>query len=252
MDPRSRPLIAIDGELCTDGKSELRLRQSYARAVWKAGGMPVALPPLPGSEFAAAVLEFADGVLFSGGDDFNTEALGAGPVHPAAKPVPAEKQAFDVDLARTLLDANLPVLGICYGMQLLALATGGTLHQHLPENLPGAREHRGGTLHPVTALPGSKLATAVGVDPFMVVSRHHQAVAALSADAERDGWVVSARDDQGLIEGIERSTPDSFVVGVQWHPELHDEGGDREHNEALFHAFVAAARERRTHLLGSR
>src|SRR6185295_17458336 len=125
--------------------------------------------------------------------------LGLGPTHPAAQRTPAAKQDFDVLLARAALERRMPVLGVCYGMQLLALVEGGTLLQHLPDDRPGRREHRGGALHGVALAPASKLARWLGVEHLDVVSRHHQAVASAPA-----GWNIAARDDEGLIEAIER------------------------------------------------
>jgi len=135
-------------------------------------------------------------------------------------------------LARMALERRLPVLGICYGMQLLALVQGGRLLQHLPEDRPGRREHRGGAIHPVTLAAGSKLARIVGVEQLDVVSRHHQAAASVGP-----GWSICARDDEGLIEAIERADH-PFALGVQWHPELAPEGSP---HDRLFRGLVGAA-----------
>ena len=135
-------------------------------------------------------------------------------------------------LARAALEQRMPVLGICYGMQLLALVEGGSLHQHLPEDLPGRQDHRGGAVHGVAFSPASKLARLVGVEHLDVVSRHHQAVASVGPT-----WTVSARDDEGLIEAIERQDL-PFALGVQWHPELAPEGTP---HDRLFRGLIGAA-----------
>ena len=228
-----RPLIAINGELIADPSNPvLRLPARYAEAVLNAGGIPLAITPVGGPADVARLLERVDGLLLGGGDDFDTARLGLGPTHPKAKPVPPSKQEFDFALARAALTSGVPVLGICYGMQLLALAEGGRLLQHLPDDRPEAREHGGGARHAVIVEPGSKLGRALGVESLEVTSRHHQAVAQVGA-----GWSVSAVDDQGLIEAVE-SERAPFAIGVQWHPEVAPEGGV-EHR--LFRALVAAS-----------
>lgn len=231
------PLIAIDGELVVEKTPALQLPLRYAEAVRRAGGFPLVLPPLASEAFLDQLLERIDGVLLSGGDDFETESLGLGSTHPAAKPVPGEKQAFDLRLAREVLERRIPVLGVCYGMQALALASGAALHQHLPDDLPGSRDHRGGIVHGVRLTPGSKLAELFGVAEVDVISRHHQALA-----SGGDGWAITAVDDQGLIEGIERREH-PFALGVQWHPELALDGDDEDRQLALFRGLVEAARE---------
>jgi putative glutamine amidotransferase len=232
-----RPLIAIAGELVvTDVKpprSEVRLSQRYVAAVERAGGLPLVVG-YGSQEHLAELVERVDGLVFSGGDDFDLARMGLGPTHAAAKPVPGHKQDFDLALARLALASGLPVLGICYGMQLLALSEGGSLHQHLPDDRPGAQPHAGGIEHAVRLLAGTKLRACAGVPTLAVISRHHQAVAGVVPP-----WRVAGVDEEDLIEGIER-LDHPFALGVQWHPEL---SGAPEHAR-LFAALVAAARGR--------
>ena len=228
-----RPWIAIVGELVEAERTETRLSQRYAEAVERAGGLPfvVAYGAIEGQ---AELLERVDGLLISGGDDFDTARLGLGPTHPAAKPVPARKQDYDVALVRHALAAGLPTLGICYGMQLLALAEGGRLFQHLPEDRPDARAHSGGVRHAVHLAAPSKLRMLTGTARLEVISRHHQAVDACDAP-----WRVAGVDDEDLIEAIERDGH-PFAIGVQWHPELSDDPAQAR----LFTGLVEAARRR--------
>ena len=226
-----RPWIAIVGELVEAERSETRLSQRYAEAVERAGGLPF-LVPYHSAELQEELVERADGLVFSGGDDFDTARLGIGPTHPAAKPVPARKQDFDLALARRALVSGLPTLGICYGLQLLALSEGGTLHQHLPEDRPDARPHSGGVRHEVKVLARTRLRDLAGVPELEVVSRHHQAVATLGPR-----WHVSGVDSEDLIEAIERDEH-PFALGVQWHPELSTEPA----HGRLFAGLVEAAR----------
>jgi putative glutamine amidotransferase len=228
-----RPWIAIIGELVEGERSETRLSQRYAEAVERAGGCPFVVP-YHSEELQDELIEHADGLLVSGGDDFDTARLGLGPTHPAARPVPARKQDFDFALARRALASGLPTLGICYGMQLLALAEGGKLHQHLPDDRPGAQPHAGGVRHEVRLLAHTKLRALAGVPALEVVSRHHQAIASVGPR-----WLVAGVDAEDLIEAIERREH-PFALGVQWHPELS--AGPA--HARLFTGLVEAARRR--------
>lgn len=225
-------MIGINGVATGGTPPKVELAYRYADAVLRAGGVPMVLAPVGGPADVERVLDELDGLLLSGGDDFDTARLGLGPTHPAARPVPAQKQDFDWLLVRAALERGMPTLGICYGMQLMALAEGGDLHQHLPEDRPGCREHSGGAIHTVEVAPRSKLARWAGVQTLEVVSRHHQAVSRVGTS-----WSVCGSDDQGLIEAIERADL-PFALGVQWHPELAAEGSP---HDRLFRALVGAA-----------
>lgn len=226
------PLCLDDRGRWHPGRSYQYLDDAYARAVESAGATPLYLPIQSGVDALVANL---DALLVPGGDDF----LPPTP-HPArAKldPVPERQLTFDRALVEAALARAIPVLGICYGAQLLALASGGELVYHLPTDRPGAEEHRldeAHGRHPLRIEPASRLARILGPDPGPVNSLHHQAIAVPGRDLR-----ACARAGDGEIEAIE-GTRDSFVLGVQWHPEkMHG-----AHRDALFAAFVAAARER--------
>jgi gamma-glutamyl-gamma-aminobutyrate hydrolase PuuD len=227
-----RPLIGIVGGLEVGERTRIVLGARYADSILKAGGIPVAIPPVGGPSDVERLLERLDGVVFSGGDDFDTARLGLGPTHPKASPVPRAKQDFDLALAHAVLARRTPVLGICYGMQLLGLAEGARLLQHLPEDRPGSQEHAGGVVHSVRATPGSKVRRLLETDEVQVDSRHHPALASVG-----EPWRIAAVDTEGLIEAIEREDH-PFAVGVQWHPELAEEGSP---HDRLFRGLVGAS-----------
>jgi putative glutamine amidotransferase len=229
---RRQPLVAITCALEPGETPRSSLPLRYAEAVLRAGGLPLQLVPTGGPADVERLLERVDALLLSGGDDFDTARLGLGPTHPAARPVPSQKQDMDFELARCALERGLPVLGICYGMQLLALSEGGRLLQHLPDDRPNAQQHSGSVQHGVHLRAGSKLAQAFGVSELSVLSSHHQAIGAIGPR-----WSASALDAEGLIEGIEREDH-PFALGVQWHPECAPTG---DPNERIFRALVSAA-----------
>lgn len=205
------------------------LHDAYARALAEAGALAVYLPLQPEAEALVARL---DGLLLPGGDDLPPPE----PVSGGARLelVPEAQLDFDRRLIEAAHARELPVLAICYGMQLLALARGGRLHYHLPSDLPDGAAHRlpeSDGRHPVRLEPGTRLAALLADAPGEVNSLHHQGV------ADAGTLRVAARADDGLIEAVE-ATDGPFCVGVQWHPEQLA-GPARER---LFGGFVAACR----------
>lgn len=190
--------------------------QNYADALVGTGLLPTLAPTLP-AELAPALLDGVDGLVLAGGVDIDPALFGQLP-SPSLGVVDAGRDAFELALYGAARDRGLPVLGICRGIQLVAVAAGGTLHQHLPD-VPGTHQHeqgdRGGDpLHPVRLSADSVLLDLVGTDGLTVNSHHHQAV-----DAAPVGFRVTARADDGVIEALEADAG-SFVLAVQWHPEM--------------------------------
>ncbi|MFO1058955.1 MAG: gamma-glutamyl-gamma-aminobutyrate hydrolase family protein [Dongiaceae bacterium] len=235
----SRPVIGVtlDSEPA-GGWSKLpwyALRQNYAAAVARAGGLPVLLPHEP--EQADDYLERLDGLVITGGAfDIDPALFGADSRHPTVK-TKDRRTRFELAITRGALERDLPVLGICGGQQLLNVILGGTLIQHIPDEVPDALAHeqpnpRTEPGHVVRLEGGTRLQTICGVREQPVNSAHHQAARDVGADV-----VVSALAPDGVIEGIEAPRR-RFCLGVQWHPEYAISTGD----ERLFDAFVAACR----------
>jgi putative glutamine amidotransferase len=210
------------------------LRANYTDAIAAAGGLPVALPHDPA--LAAALLDRLDGLVVTGGAfDVDPALYGAAEVH-ATVTLKQRRTAAELALVQGALQRDMPVLGICGGQQLLAVALGGTLIQHIPDSVPDALEHeqpnpRDQPGHSVAVTGGTLLARIVGTAQMQVNSAHHQAVATPGPHA-----VVNAVAPDGVVEGVE-DTHHRFCLGVQWHPEFLIDPGDAR----IFHAFIAAA-----------
>lgn len=239
----SFPLIGITLDSEDEGSySKLpwyALRQNYCDAVHVSGGLPVALPHLP--ERAADYLDRIDGLIVTGGAfDVDPVLFGATSRH-ATVTLKEQRTCFELAVVRGALERDMPILGICGGQQLLNVALGGTLIQHIPDFVPDALAHeqpnpRTEAGHMVSLVPGTLLYDIVGKagNPveIPVNSAHHQAV-----DSVASGTVVSARASDGVIEAIE-AVNKKFCIGVQWHPEYFISPADN----ALFAAFIERCR----------
>ena len=196
------------------------LPKVYFEAVYKAGGIAVLLPPQPvDASVAGRVIDGLDGLIITGGKDVDPARYGQ-PRHPETDEPRTDRDAFEDALLAAAIEREVPFLGICRGAQLLNVALGGTLHQHLPDVLGTNRYSLGGGNfgeNEVTVHGGRLAETLAGTDSLRVKSYHHQAI-----DEVADGLVVTARSDDGTIQAVElASVP--FGVAVQWHPEQDDD-----------------------------
>jgi putative glutamine amidotransferase len=224
-------LIAVPGRLRDDIKGArggaVLSGRHYLSALARAGAVPALLDPSEPVDLTDLLARF-DGLLLLGGGDVDPARYGALEQHPEVGGIDERHDAFELAALRAALDLNLPVLAVCRGCQVLNVAMGGTLRQHVDDHQ--------GHVHPVTLVPGSRTEAAMGVGSPAGWSRHHQVI-----DRVGDGLVVTASAD-GLVEGVERT--DGWVVGVQWHPE--DSAADDPAQQGLFDAFVAECRARVT------
>lgn len=198
--------------------------RNYLDAVAAAGAIPFMLPPLEiTAREAARALAPADGLMLLGGADVDPATYGAVP-HELGEGTDPPRDRIELAMLAEARRRRLPVLGICRGMQMINVAAGGTLHQHLPE-LVGHEEHRRvvgsfeGAEHHVSLEPGSFAAQAAGGETTVVRSHHHQCIASLGP-----GLRVTGRAEDGVAEAVE-GTDGVFVLGVQWHPEADPESG---------------------------
>lgn len=212
------------------------IAQDYLEAVWRAGAVPVLIPVDENIERALDMMDLVDGLLLSGGNDvspqlYHTRVNNCGTLNP-------ERDVMEMQLLEKALRLNMPVLGVCRGVQLMNVCLGGTLHQDLPSD--GFPVHsifsniRNIPTHPVHVKEDTLLAGIIGSGETWVNSFHHQAVDLLGSGLE-----AAAVSEDGVIEAV--AMPDKkFVLAVQWHPEMMF---DSEKQQKIFHAFIRACQQ---------
>ncbi len=237
---RNRPLIGITTRLGTE--DTFYLRRYYAEAVEAGGGIPIYIPLIADREYLAALAERLDGLVLSGSNsDLDPVLYGEEP-HPRLGAVIPERDETDLLLLEVAEERVIPVLAICFGMQALGVARGGSLIQDIGSQVERPIKHEQGKVfnrpsHWIEIEPDSMLADLAGGRTARVNSSHHQAL----KDPGRDLRVI-ARAVDGVIEAVIDTRVDRFVLGVQWHPEI---GWEKDRfSKAIFAKFIEAARKR--------
>jgi putative glutamine amidotransferase len=237
----SRPRIGVAGVTREwNGQARTGVNVNYVRAVLAAGGLPILLLPELSPEETVELFGECDGLLLTGGEDVAPLHYGAEP-HPKLGTVDPRRDANELALIAEARARDLPILGICRGIQVCNVAFGGTLFQDLPSQRPSKIDHdpptpRDTRSHRIEIEEASRLGGILGTTMLEANSFHHQAV-----DRVGDGLVVTAHAPDGVIEGLESANPEEWIVAVQWHPEelaLEPEAEDLK----LFAALIAAAR----------
>lgn len=233
MDGSDAPLIGLTTE--RNDRNEALLPVEYVDAVRRAGGIPVLLPA--GEPHWQALLERLDGLILTGGGDVDPAHYGSNG-HAAIYEIDPARDVLELALARAAVASALPLFGVCRGAQVINVALGGTLVEHLPDEVGPALAHRaepsGAVPHPVQIEPDSHLAALLGDHTTIGASWHHQAIRAPAPTLR-----VTAYAPDGTIEAVE-SPAHPWLVAVQWHPEMTAARDAQQ--QRLFDDFVAAAR----------
>ncbi len=212
--------------------------EAYIRAVHNAGGLPLLIPSGLAVDELETLLTRIDGILFTGGGDIDPEYFNGMP-HDRVYNIIRERDETEFALVHLAVEARLPFLGICRGIQVVNVALGGTLYTHIADQLPGALKHdftrRKYLAHPVRVEASSNLAAILGAAGIQANSLHHQGLEKVAEGLVSVGWAPD-----GMVEAVERPGH-PFGLAVQWHPEWLQE---KKEMRNLFTAFIAAARRK--------
>jgi putative glutamine amidotransferase len=229
--------VAVTASIRQEGDtSRVRLTAAYVTALENAGLVPLIVPPLSSDRAAAAVLDSVSGLVLTGGEDVDPARYGE-ERHEKLHSVNAARDATESILVEEAKARGMPVLAICRGIQILNVALGGTLVQDIASQCETTIDHdedrpRDSRSHAITVEPGSLIANAIGTEHLTVNSFHHQSVKRVA-----DGMRVTARSPDGIIEGLESTDEDWWVMAVQWHPEEMTDSPE-PWDRGLFKAFA--------------
>ena len=229
--------VAVTAGIRPDGDtSRVRLSAAYVTALESAGLIPLIVAPLSNADAASAVLDSVAGLVLTGGEDVDPARYGE-KRHEKVRSVNAARDATEAALIKEARKRGTPVLAICRGIQILNVALGGTLVQDIPSQCETDIAHdeesaRDSRTHEISVEPGSLIATAIGTEHCTVNSFHHQSVKRVA-----DGMRVTARSPDGIIEGLESTDEDWWVMAVQWHPEEMTDSAE-PWDRGLFKAFA--------------
>ena len=229
--------VAVTASIRPDGDtSRVRLTAAYVTALENAGLIPLIVPPLLSTDAAAAVLGSVAGLVLTGGEDVDPARYGE-KRHEKVRNVNPARDAAEVALIMEAQERGTPVLAICRGIQILNVALGGTLVQDISSQCETNIEHddegaRNSRSHEISVEPASLIAKAIGAEHVTVNSFHHQSVKSVA-----EGMRVTARSPDGIIEGLESTDEDWWVMAVQWHPEEMTDAAE-PWDRGLFKAFA--------------
>lgn len=234
-----KPIVLIPGRLSPEAKgvreAAIASGRRYYEAIARGGGIALTVPPLASSiEDIQSLVERADAVLLHGGGDVDPALYGQTTSSGKVYGIVPEHDAVEIAIVRAAIALDKPLLAICRGMQVLNVALGGTLHQHLGDVIRDGEAHWD-NYHEVEVKFGSRVARAMStVQPSGGHSYHHQALDRVAVDLH-----IVANHNDGVIEAVEHRTA-KWIVGVQWHPE--DDAATDDQQQGLFNALIAATR----------
>lgn len=241
MSEKLRPIVGIPCRFNWN-TNYYELRETYAEAIYAAGGTPLLVPLIPEPDYIETVMDRFDAICLSGAvNDVDPLRYGHEP-KPGVGPVVPRRDDTDMMLLAAAEARRLPVLAICFGIQSLNVYRGGTLIQDIPTEVKGAIKHMQGEVfwrrsHTVNITEDSLLARLAGATNVLTNSHHHQAIDIVGRDLEPIAWA-----SDGIIEAVINTRPEQFVLGIQWHPEVGWQNDPL--SQSIFNHFIAVTAER--------